>query len=274
VLRASIRRRSVPGHRLQLPGPSGRDPHATATRQAWFNKQQTCIIATGDPIWIPAIAPGQIDYEGELGMVIGRRCKNVPNDNSAVLDVVAGFTIVNDVSVRDWQDLEPGMVVSKSFDTHGPTGPWIVTTDEIGDPLDLHLRTYVSDDLRPDGHPGDMLFDIYEQVSYLSSAFTLEVGDVISTGTPSGIAWHRARHVPEAWRHRPSRDRQDRNPRKPRHRRAALTRWRRCRPRPAGSSHYVQTGWKNRRWLPRRPMSQSRLKASGVRRAYGFPVTR
>ncbi len=161
------------------------------TRQAWFNKQQTCIIGTGDPVWIPAIAPNQIDYEGELGMVIGRRCKNVPNDKSAVLDVVAGFTIVNDVSVRDWQDLEPGMVVSKSFDTHGPTGPWIVTTDEIGDPLDLHLRTYVSDDLRQDGHTGDMLFDIYEQVSYLSSAFTLEVGDVISTGTPSGIAWHR-----------------------------------------------------------------------------------
>jgi 2-keto-4-pentenoate hydratase/2-oxohepta-3-ene-1,7-dioic acid hydratase in catechol pathway len=160
-------------------------------RQAWFNKQQTCIIGTGDPIWIPAIAPGQIDYEGELGMVIGRRCKNVPNDKPAVLDVVAGFTIVNDVSVRDWQELEPGMVVSKSFDTHGPTGPWIVTTGEIGDPLDLHLRTYVSDDLRQDGHTGDMLFDIYEQVSYLSSAFTLEVGDVISTGTPSGIAWHR-----------------------------------------------------------------------------------
>jgi 2-keto-4-pentenoate hydratase/2-oxohepta-3-ene-1,7-dioic acid hydratase in catechol pathway len=163
---------------------------ARPTRQAWFNKQQTCIIGTGDPIWIPAIAPDQIDYEGELGMVIGRRCKAVPNDKSAVLDVIAGFTIVNDVSVRDWQDLEPGMVVSKSFDTHGPTGPWIVTTDEIGDPLDLRLRTWVSGDLRQDGNTKDMLFDIYEQVSYLSSAFTLEVGDVISTGTPSGIAWH------------------------------------------------------------------------------------
>jgi 2-keto-4-pentenoate hydratase/2-oxohepta-3-ene-1,7-dioic acid hydratase in catechol pathway len=161
------------------------------TRQVWFNKQQTCIIGTGDPIWIPTIAPDQIDYEGELAMVIGRRCKNVPNDKSAVLDVVAGFTIVNDVSVRDWQELEPGMVVSKSFDTHGPTGPWIVTTDEIGDPLDLGLRTYVNDGLRQDGHTKDMLFDIYEQVSYLSSAFALEVGDVISTGTPSGIAWHR-----------------------------------------------------------------------------------
>jgi len=161
------------------------------TRQVWFNKQQTCIVGTGDPVWIPAIAPGQVDYEGELGLVIGQRCKNVPNDKSAVLDVIAGFTIVNDVSVRDWQELEPGLVVSNSFDTHGPIGPWLVTTDEIGDPLDLRLRTYVNDELRQDANTGDMLFDIYEQVSYLSSAFTLEVGDVLSTGTPSGIAWHR-----------------------------------------------------------------------------------
>jgi 2-keto-4-pentenoate hydratase/2-oxohepta-3-ene-1,7-dioic acid hydratase in catechol pathway len=160
-------------------------------RQAWFNKQQTCIIGPGDPIWIPAIAPDEVDYEGELGLVIGRRCKNVPNDKRAVLEVTAGFTIVNDVSVRDWQETEPGMVVSKSFDTHGPVGPWIVTPDEVGDPLDLRLRTYVGDDLRQDGHTGDMLFNLYEQVAYLSSAFTLEVGDVLSTGTPSGIAWHR-----------------------------------------------------------------------------------
>jgi 2-keto-4-pentenoate hydratase/2-oxohepta-3-ene-1,7-dioic acid hydratase in catechol pathway len=161
------------------------------TRQAWFNKQQTSIVGPGDPVWIPKIAPDEIDYEGELGVVIGRRCKNVPNDKSAVLDVIGGFTIINDVSVRDWQELEPGMVVSKSFDTHGPIGPWIVTPDEIGDPLDLGLRTYVNGDLRQDGNTKDMLFNIYEQVSYLSSAFTLEVGDVLSTGTPSGIAWHR-----------------------------------------------------------------------------------
>jgi 2-keto-4-pentenoate hydratase/2-oxohepta-3-ene-1,7-dioic acid hydratase in catechol pathway len=164
---------------------------ARPTRQAWFNKQQTCIVGTGDPVWIPAIAPDQVDYEGELGVVIGRRCKDVPNDKSAVLDVIAGFTVINDVSVRDWQELEPGMVVSKSFDTHGPIGPWIVTTDEIGDPLDLRIRTYVNDDQRQDGHTADMLYNIYEQVSYLSSAFTLEVGDVLATGTPSGIAWHR-----------------------------------------------------------------------------------
>lgn len=160
------------------------------TRQVWFNKQPTSIVGPGDDVWIPKIAPEAIDYEGELGLVIGKQCKNVPNDKSAVLDVVAGFTIVNDVSVRDWQELEPGMVVSKSFDTHGPMGPWIVTTDEIGDPLDLTLKTSLSGDLRQDGHTGDMLFDIYEQVSFLSSAFTLEVGDVLATGTPSGIAWH------------------------------------------------------------------------------------
>jgi 2-keto-4-pentenoate hydratase/2-oxohepta-3-ene-1,7-dioic acid hydratase in catechol pathway len=158
------------------------------TRQVWFNKQQTSIVGTGDPVWIPAIDPDQIDYEGELGLVIGRRCKNVPHDKSAVLAAIAGFTIVNDVSVRDWQELEPGLVVSKSFDAHGL---WIVTADGIGDPLDRRLRTYVNDELRQDAHTGEMLFGIYEQVSYLSSAFTLEVGDVLSTGTPSGIGWHR-----------------------------------------------------------------------------------
>jgi 2-keto-4-pentenoate hydratase/2-oxohepta-3-ene-1,7-dioic acid hydratase in catechol pathway len=164
---------------------------ARPTRQAWFNKQQTCIVGPGEPVWIPKIAPDQIDYEGELGVVIGQRCKDVPEGKSAVLAVIAGFTIINDVSVRDWQELEPGMVVSKSFDTHGPIGPWIVTPDEIGDPLDLRIRTYVSGDQRQDGHTADMLFNIYEQVSYLSSAFTLEPGDVLATGTPSGIAWHR-----------------------------------------------------------------------------------
>ncbi|HUH72229.1 MAG TPA: fumarylacetoacetate hydrolase family protein [Mycobacterium sp.] len=149
------------------------------------------IVGPGDGVWISRIAPDEIDYEGELGIVIGRRCKNAPNDKSAVLDVIAGFTIINDASVRDWQAPEPGMVVSTSFDTHGPIGPWIVTLDGIGDPSDLGLRTYVNDDLRQDGRTGDMLFDIYEQVSYLSCAFTLEVGDVLSTGTPSGIARHR-----------------------------------------------------------------------------------
>lgn len=161
------------------------------TRQAWFNKQQTCVVGPGDPVWIPANAPDEVDYEGELGVVIGQRCKDVPDDKDAVLDVIAGFTVIDDVSVRDWQTLEPGMVVSKSFDTHGPTGPWIVTPDEIGDPLDLRLRTYVNDDVRQNGHTADMLYTLYEQVSYLSSAFTLEVGDVLATGTPSGIAWHR-----------------------------------------------------------------------------------
>jgi len=205
-LRTSAPRLPLSGVRLRAPVPSPQkflaigynyaahleETHmARPSRQAWFNKQQTCIVGTGDPVWIPKIAPDQVDYEGELGLVIGRRCKNVPDDKSAVLDVIAGFTIVNDVSVRDWQELEPGMVVSKSFDTHGPTGPWIVTPDEIGDPLDLRIRTYVGSDLRQDGHTADMLFNIYEQVSYLSSAFTLEPGDVLSTGTPSGIAWHR-----------------------------------------------------------------------------------
>jgi 2-keto-4-pentenoate hydratase/2-oxohepta-3-ene-1,7-dioic acid hydratase in catechol pathway len=152
--------------------------------QLWFNKQSTCVIGPGDAIHMPR-ASDKVDYEGELGFVIGRRCRHVPAERAS--EVVAGWTIVNDVSVRDWQARTPTMTMGKSFDTHGPMGPWLVTPDEIGDPHALRLRTWVSDDLRQDASTGDMVFDCWEQIAHLSTAFTLEPGDVISTGTPSGV---------------------------------------------------------------------------------------
>ena len=102
-------------------------------------------------------------------------------------EVIAGYTIANDVSVRDWQVRTPTMTMGKSFDTHGPLGPWIVTQNELGEPHDLQIRTYVNDELRQDGNTGEMIYDCYQQVAHLSQAFTLEPGDVIATGTPAGI---------------------------------------------------------------------------------------
>jgi 2-keto-4-pentenoate hydratase/2-oxohepta-3-ene-1,7-dioic acid hydratase in catechol pathway len=109
----------------------------------------------------------------------------VPVEHAA--EVIAGYTIANDVSVRDWQLRTPTMTIGKSFDTHGPLGPWVVTADELGDPHELGIRTFVNGEQRQDGNTGEMVFNCFEQVAHLSEAFTLEPGDVIATGTPAGV---------------------------------------------------------------------------------------
>jgi 2-keto-4-pentenoate hydratase/2-oxohepta-3-ene-1,7-dioic acid hydratase in catechol pathway len=154
--------------------------------QLWFNKQSTCVVGPGDAIHVPR-ASSVVDYEGELAFVIGRRCRHVPAARAA--EVVAGYTIVDDVSVRDWQRRTPTMTMGKSFDTHGPMGPWLVTPDELpgGDPHGLRLRTWVSGDLRQDSTTDHLIFDCWQMIEHLSTAFTLEPGDVISTGTPGGV---------------------------------------------------------------------------------------
>ena len=150
----------------------------------FFNKQSTCVIGPGEPIHVPRVSH-RVDYEGELAFVIGRRCRHVPRDRAH--EVVAGFTICNDVSVRDWQRRTPTMTMGKSFDTHGPLGPWLVTPDAVGDPHTLAIRTWVNDELRQDSNTRHLIHDCWAQVEHLSTAFTLEVGDVISTGTPAGV---------------------------------------------------------------------------------------
>jgi 2-keto-4-pentenoate hydratase/2-oxohepta-3-ene-1,7-dioic acid hydratase in catechol pathway len=152
--------------------------------QYWFNKQRTCVVGPGADIVVPRVS-NMVDYEGELAMVIGRRCRYVAVDRA--MDVVAGFTIMNDVSVRDWQWRTPTFTMGKSFDTHGPMGPFIVTPDEIDDPQELTVKTFVNDEIRQDSNTSDMIFSCAEQVAYLSTGFTLEPGDVISTGTPAGV---------------------------------------------------------------------------------------
>jgi 2-keto-4-pentenoate hydratase/2-oxohepta-3-ene-1,7-dioic acid hydratase in catechol pathway len=155
------------------------------TYQTWFSKQPTSVIGPGDDIEVP-LASGSVDYEGELGVVIGRRCRHVPVGRAA--EVIAGFTVVNDVSVRDWQRRTPTMMMGKSFDTHGPTGPFLVTPEEVGESHRLSVRTWVNGELRQDGVTSDMIFTWEEMVEHLSTAFTLEPGMIISTGTPAGVA--------------------------------------------------------------------------------------
>jgi 2-keto-4-pentenoate hydratase/2-oxohepta-3-ene-1,7-dioic acid hydratase in catechol pathway len=154
------------------------------TSPVFFNKQTTCVVGPGDDVHKPRVSD-MLDYEGELGVVIGTRCRHVPVDSA--FDVVAGYLIVNDVSVRDWQLNSPTMTLGKSFDTHGPIGPWLTTVDEIDDPHNLRIRTWLNDDLVQDGSTAEMIYDIGTQIATLSTAFTLEPGDIIATGTPAGV---------------------------------------------------------------------------------------
>jgi 2-keto-4-pentenoate hydratase/2-oxohepta-3-ene-1,7-dioic acid hydratase in catechol pathway len=150
----------------------------------FFNKQATCVVGPEAEIHMPKVSTF-LDYEAELAIVIGKRCRHVPAERAH--EVIAGYTCANDVSVRDWQGKAQTMTIGKSFDTHGPLGPWLVTGDELGDPQSLRIRCFVNDEERQDSRTGEMVFDCFQQVSHLSEAFTLEPGDVIATGTPSGV---------------------------------------------------------------------------------------
>jgi 2-keto-4-pentenoate hydratase/2-oxohepta-3-ene-1,7-dioic acid hydratase in catechol pathway len=150
----------------------------------FFNKQVTCVVGPGADVHMPKVSTF-LDYEAELAIVIGKRCRHVPVERAH--EAIAGYTCANDVSVRDWQGRAQTMTIGKSFDTHGPLGPWLVTGDELGDPQDLGIRCLVNDEVRQDARTSEMVFDCFQQVSHLSEAFTLEPGDVIATGTPSGV---------------------------------------------------------------------------------------
>jgi 2-keto-4-pentenoate hydratase/2-oxohepta-3-ene-1,7-dioic acid hydratase in catechol pathway len=150
----------------------------------FFNKQITCVIGPGAAIHRPRVSE-KLDYEGELGIVIGKRCRHVTKEQAK--EVIAGYTVCNDVSVRDWQIRSHTWTLGKSFDTHGPVGPWIVTADEIEDPHNLDIKTWVNSDQRQSHNTSQMIFDCYYLVEYLSTVMTLEPGDIIATGTGSGV---------------------------------------------------------------------------------------
>jgi 2-keto-4-pentenoate hydratase/2-oxohepta-3-ene-1,7-dioic acid hydratase in catechol pathway len=153
------------------------------TSQRWFTKLPSCINGPYDPILMPPEGQ-ELDYEAELAIVIGRRCRRVSEADAA--SVIAGFTVCNDVSVRDWQRRSPTIMLGKSFDTHGPLGPWLVTPDEVGDPHALRITCTVNGQTRQDGSTSEMIDNCYAQIAYLSTVCTLEPGDVIATGTPFG----------------------------------------------------------------------------------------
>jgi 2-keto-4-pentenoate hydratase/2-oxohepta-3-ene-1,7-dioic acid hydratase in catechol pathway len=154
------------------------------THQIWFTKAVTSINGPFDPIELP-IASAQVDYEAELVVVIGKRCKQVPKEHAA--EMVFGYCAGNDVSVRDWQLQTTQWVLGKSFDTHAPIGPWIVTADELGDPHTMGIRCLVNGELRQNSNTGNLVFNVYDQIAHLSRAMTLEPGDVVFTGTPGGV---------------------------------------------------------------------------------------
>src|ERR1700720_4766004 len=155
--------------------------------QTWFSKHVTAVNGPYDPVDLPR-ASIQLDYEAELVAVIGRRGRHIPKGRA--LDYVFGYCVGNDVSVRDWQMNTSQWMLGKSFDTHAPFGPWITTADEI-DPRALGIRGFVNGELRQNSNTKQMLFDCEAQIEHLSQAMTLEPGDLIFTGTPSGVGMGR-----------------------------------------------------------------------------------
>jgi acylpyruvate hydrolase len=158
-----------------------------------FAKYANTVIGHGQPIVIPA-AVQKPDYEGELAVVIGRRGRNIAEDEA--LDYVAGYMPLNDVSARDWQGRTSQWVLGKTPDTFCPMGPALVTADEIPDVQNLSLRTVIGDEVLQEGHTSMMIFSVAHLIWDMSRVMTLEPGDVIATGTPSGIG---AARTPPRW---------------------------------------------------------------------------
>lgn len=154
-----------------------------------FVKTNNSICGDGDTIRWAAADSSQVDYEAELAVVIGTKARRVPVADA--LDHVLGYTCCNDVSARDAQFGDQQWVRGKSFDTFCPLGPWIVTADEIPDPQNLAIRCRVNGETLQDSNTAHMIFGVAELIAYCSRFMTLEVGDIIATGTPPGVGFSR-----------------------------------------------------------------------------------
>ena len=152
-----------------------------------FNKQNSSVNDPYGDVHRPN-ASDWLDYEGEMGFIIGKESRHVSYDNAK--NCIYGYTVVNDFTIRDWQFRGPPhtMTMGKSWDTHCPFGPCIVTADEIDDPHKLNLKTFVNDEERQNTNTELMIYDCYTLIEYISTAFTLTPGDLIPTGTPEGSA--------------------------------------------------------------------------------------
>lgn len=155
-----------------------------------FSKYTTALVGHEQPIILPPVSY-EVDYEAELVIVVGKRGRHIPAD--AALSYVAGYTIGHDVSARDWQLKKDGRqwMVGKTFDTFAPTGPVLVTADEVPEPHRLGIRLRLNGKTMQDSNTGEMIFPIGIVLAYLSTVFTLEPGDLIFTGTPSGVGFTR-----------------------------------------------------------------------------------
>ena len=165
---------------------SGMEP---PTAPVLFSKFGNAVAAPGEVVPLPANAR-EYDYEAELVAVIGRRARHV--SEAEALDYVLGYCNANDVSARDLQMLSGQWLLGKTLDKFQPLGPYLVTADQVTDPQGLRIRCWVDGDLRQDSNTADMIFSVAECVSYISRYFTLEPGDIISTGTPEGVVLGRA----------------------------------------------------------------------------------
>jgi 2-keto-4-pentenoate hydratase/2-oxohepta-3-ene-1,7-dioic acid hydratase in catechol pathway len=182
---------AMPGKFLAL-GMNYQDHEAEARRlgvpipasQVWFNKQTSCINGPYDDVHHPA-STEKLDYEAELGVVIGKAGRHIAEADA--LAHVGGYFVANDVTARDWQAKSPTWTLGKSFDTHGPIGPWIVTADEIADPQQLAIRLSVNGEIRQQSSTSLMTYPIARQIAYLSEVMTLMPGDILITGTPAGV---------------------------------------------------------------------------------------
>ncbi|MEJ9230430.1 fumarylacetoacetate hydrolase family protein [Peribacillus butanolivorans] len=149
-----------------------------------FNKFDNTLTGHQSEIVIPNVT-NELDYEVELGIVIGKKIKNVTQE--AALSHVFGYCTVNDLSARDLQMRTQQWLLGKTCDDFSPVGPFLVTADEVGDPNNLNLKTYVNNEIRQNSNTSDMIFSCAEIVSYISQHMTLEPGDLILTGTPEGV---------------------------------------------------------------------------------------
>ncbi|HEY4362296.1 MAG TPA: fumarylacetoacetate hydrolase family protein [Bryobacteraceae bacterium] len=153
-----------------------------------FNKFTNVVIGPGDPIVIPKVT-SKPDYEAEFAFVIGRGGRYIPA--SSAMDHVFGYTIVNDVSARDFQTATTQWLMGKTFDTFAPTGPWIVTKDEIADPHALDISLEIGGEVLQHSNTRELIFRLPELIEYISQVVTLEPGDIVATGTPAGVGFAR-----------------------------------------------------------------------------------
>ena len=153
-----------------------------------FNKFPNTVIGPGEPIVLPKVSE-KPDYEAEFAVVIGRGGRRIPASDWK--DHVFGYTIVNDVSARDYQLATSQWLMGKTFDTFAPMGPWIVTADEIADPHALNIKLEIGGEMLQNSNTRELIFGVPTLIEFLSSVVTLEPGDVVSTGTPSGVGFAR-----------------------------------------------------------------------------------